>query len=54
MKLRGVMIVLIVACQAAIYTGGLCSKQTLGDSVDNFCNTYNLADLQVTFDLTTA
>jgi len=54
MKLRGAMIILIIACQAAIYTGGLCSKRTLGDSVDNFCNTYHLADLQVTFDLTTA
>ncbi|MDP8249232.1 MAG: ABC transporter permease [Candidatus Tritonobacter lacicola] len=54
MKLRGLMIVLIIACQAAIYSGGLCSKLTLSRSVDDFCNNHNLADLQVTFDVTTA
>ena len=54
MKLRGLMIALIIACQAAIYSGGLCSKLTLSRSVDDFCNNHNLADLQVTFDVTTA
>lgn len=51
MKLRGVMIILIIACQAAIYGGGLCSKLTLQESVEKFCDDHNLADLQVTFDV---
>ena len=54
MKLRGLMILLVIACQGAIYTGGLCSKLTLHSTVDDFCNKYNLSDLQVTFDVTTA
>jgi putative ABC transport system permease protein len=54
MKLRSVMIILIIACQGAIYAGGLCSKLTLHRSVDDFCDKHNLANLQVTFDVTRA
>lgn len=49
MKLRGLMILFIIACQAAIYAGGLCSRLTLRSTVDDFCARYRLADLQVSF-----
>ncbi len=52
--LRGVMVVLIIACQSAIFTGGLCSRITLRRSVDDFCDAYNLADLQVSLDITSS
>ena len=51
MKLRGLMIIIVIAFQAAIYTGGLCSRLTLNNSVNDFCNKYNLADLQTTFNV---
>ena len=50
MRLRGLMIVLIIACQAAVYSGGLCARLTLRATVDGFCRAYHLADLQVAFE----
>lgn len=50
--LRGMMVVLVIACQSALFAGGLCARITLRRSVDNFCDTYHLADLQVTFGVT--
>jgi putative ABC transport system permease protein len=52
--LRGVMVALLIACQSAIFTGGLCSRITLRRSADDFCDAYNLADLQVSFDVTSS
>ncbi|MEJ2744625.1 MAG: FtsX-like permease family protein, partial [bacterium] len=52
--LRGVMVALLIACQSAIFAGGLCSRITLRRSVDDFCDAYNLADLQVSFDVTSS
>jgi len=54
MGLRGMMVVLIIACQSAIFAGGLCARLTLHRSVDDFCAAYNLADLQVIFNPTSA
>lgn len=48
------MAALVIACQSAIFSGGLCSRITLRRSVDDFCDAHNLADLQVTFDLTSS
>lgn len=54
MGLRGMMLVLVIACQSAIFAGGLCARLTLRRSVDDFCAAYNLADLQITFNPTSA
>ena len=51
MRLRGVMIVLMIGCQTAIFCGGLGSELTLDSSVDGFCDEHHLADLQVTFEV---
>lgn len=50
MRLRGLMIALLIACQAAVYSGGLSARLTLRETVDGFCRDHRLADLQVTFD----
>ena len=50
MRLRGLMIVLIIACQAAVYSGGLCARLTLRATVDGFSRACRLADLQVAFE----
>ncbi|MDD5557373.1 MAG: ABC transporter permease [bacterium] len=52
--LRGWMAMLIIACQSAVFSGGLCARRTLRRSVDDFCAAHNLADLQVTFNPTSA
>lgn len=50
MRLRGLTIALLVACQCAVYSGGLCARLTLRETVDRFCRDHRLADLQVTFE----
>lgn len=50
MRLRGLMIALLIACQTAVYSGGLCARLTLRETVDGFCRDHRLADLQVTLD----